>query len=247
MSEEKKFTLTEHLRELQRRVLRIAIVFAVTTGLSFTFTGYLFKVMMRPIPPGIQLIYTELPEMMGAYIKVGLISGFVLALPYMIVEIILFVAPGLRPKERKFMFAFVPSSLVLFAVGALFGYFVLLPPAINFLVTFGTEFATPAIRVSNYVSVISRLLFWLGVIFELPLVAFLLAKIGMIGPRTLDKYRRHAIVGAFIGSAIITPTMDPINQILLAIPLIVLYEASIWLAKLARRQPRPTQASPGPV
>jgi len=235
VSEERKFTLTEHIRELRRRVMRSAIVFAVTTGLSFTFTQYIFNAMLRSKPAEIPLIYTELAENVGVYIKVALMSGFVIALPYMIVELILFIAPGLRPKERKFIFAFVPSALCLFAAGAAFGYFVLLPPAINFLFTFGTEIATPYIRVSNYIDVISRLLFWLGIIFEVPLVAFLLAKMRVIGPKTLDKYRRHAIVVAFIASAIITPTMDPVNQTLLAVPLIVLYEASIWLAKLAHR------------
>lgn len=243
MSEEKKLTLTEHLKELQRRILRAAIVFAVLTGLSFTFTNYVFKVMLRPIPPGIQLIYTELPEMIGVYIKVGLMSGFVLALPYLIMEIVLFVSPGLRPQEKKFVVGFVPSAIVLFAVGVTFGYFVLLPPAIDFLLKFGTEIATPTIRISNYVNVISRLLFWLGIIFELPLVAFLLAKVRIIGPKTLDRYRRHAVVGAFILSAIITPTMDPVNQALLAGPLVVLYEASIWLAKLAHKTSRAKPAS----
>lgn len=243
MSEEKKFTLTEHLRELRRRVLRAAIVFAVIVGLSFTFTNYLFKVMLRPIPPNIQLIYTELPEMIGVYIKVALMSGFVIALPYMIIELILFIAPGLKPNERKFVFGFVPSAILLFAVGVTFGYFVLLPPATNFLLTFGTEIATPYIRISNYIGVVSRLLFWLGIIFEIPLIAFLLAKVRIIGPRTLDRFRRHAIVGAFILSAIITPTMDPINQSLLAVPLIILYEASIWLAKLAHRTSRKKTAS----
>lgn len=244
MSEEQKFTLTEHLRELRRRVLRTAIVFAVLVGLSFTFTNYIFKIMLRPIPPTIQLIYTELPEMIGVYIKVGLMSGFAIALPYMIIELILFIAPGLKPNEKKFVFGFVPSAILLFAVGVTFGYFILLPPAINFLLTFGAEIATPYIRISNYIGIISRLLFWLGIIFEIPLVSFLLAKVRIIGPKTLDRFRRHAIVGAFILSAIITPTVDPINQSLLAVPLIVLYEASIWLAKLAHRTSRARPASP---
>lgn len=245
MSEEKRYTLSEHLRELQRRLIRSAIVLVITIGLSFTFTRYLFNIMLRPAPPGANLVFTELTEMIGAYIKVALMSGFVLAIPYIIVEIILFVSPGLHPKERKFVFAFVPSALALFALGATFGYLVLLPPAVKFLFTFGSDIASPYIKIGNYISLISRLLFWLGIIFELPLVAFLLAKLGIIGPKTLDKYRRHAVVGAFVLSAIITPTVDPINQILLAIPLIVLYEASIWLAKLARRPPRPTQADTG--
>lgn len=243
MSEEKKYTLTEHLRELQRRIVRSVIVLAVTTGLSLTFTGYLFKLMLRPAPADAKLIFTELPEMIGIYIKVALMSGFVIALPYLIIELLLFVGPGLHPREKRFAYAFVPSALVLFVGGAAFGYFVLLPPALGFLFHFGEEFADPFIRVSNYFDVVSRLLFWLGVIFELPLVCFLLAKVGIIGPKTLDKYRRHAVVVAFIAAAIITPTLDPINQTLLAVPLIVLYEASIWLAKIARRPPRSAPAN----
>ena len=125
-------------------------------------------------------------------------------------------------------------TLLSFVAGAAFGYRVLFPPAVHFLLTFGSDVATPFIRIGNYVNLMLSLLFWMGVLFETPVVLFFLAKIGVVTPEFLGRHRRYAVVIAFILGALITPTFDPINQALVAIPVIVLYEISIWLTKLAR-------------
>ena len=121
-----------------------------------------------------------------------------------------------------------------FLAGATFGYFILMPPALRFLLSFGSDIATPMIRVGNYINLVVTLLFWLGISFETPLVMFFLSKIGIVTPKALARQRRFAIVVAFILGAIITPTFDPVNQSFVAVPIILLYEIGIWLAKLAR-------------
>ena len=127
----------------------------------------------------------------------------------------------------------------MFAGGVAFGYFILVPPATKFLITWGADIATPQIRIGNYISVVTRLLLAIGLVFEMPVVTTFLARLGILTPKWLASKRRISIVLAFVLAAIITPTFDPINQTLVAAPLIVLYELSIWLAKLVhRREPR---------
>ena len=134
----------------------------------------------------------------------------------------------------------------MFIIGVAFGYFILLPPALNFLTSFGSNIATPQIKIGNYISLVTKLLLSIGAVFETPVIILFLARIGVVTSKMLAHKRRHAIVTAFILSAIITPTLDPVNQSLVAAPLIVLYEMSIWLAKLVqRKKPRSvTETSP---
>ncbi len=185
---------------------------------------------------GAQFIYIDLTEMMVTYMKVCIFSGIVLAAPFIIFQILSFVSPALTRKEKTCLYVVLPWVCVMFIGGVVFGYFVLLPPAIAILTTWGSEIATPYITIGNYISVITRLLLAIGLVFEMPVVSTFLAKIGILRGQWLARKRKFAIVGAFVLGGIITPTFDPINQTLVALPLIVLYEVSIWLAKLV--QPR---------
>ena len=133
--------------------------------------------------------------------------------------------------------------MLAFVAGGAFAYFVLTPPALHFLLTFGGDVATPLIRVSNLVNLMLRLLFWMGVAFETPLVMYLLAQLGIVNYRMLSRFRRYWVVVAFILGAIITPTFDPVNQALVAVPLLVLYELGLLLARLAARSRRASQAA----
>ncbi|MCE2463596.1 MAG: twin-arginine translocase subunit TatC, partial [Dehalococcoidia bacterium] len=162
-------------------------------------------------------------------------SGLVMAFPIILLQVIMFVAPGLTPREKRYLFLFMPGVVLSFAAGVAFGYFILIPPAISFLVNWGGDVATPMIRIGNYVNVMVMLLFWMGLVFETPIVMFLLAKLGIVSSKGFARWRRYWVVVAFILGALITPTFDPINQSLVAAPLIVLYEVGIWLAKLAAR------------
>lgn len=239
-------SLRDHLNELRKRLFIVVIVVMIATAFAFMFRDWVMSFLLAPAQGfGGALeskpIFTEPAEMIGITMKVSLMAGFILALPVVLYQIIMFVSPGLTSRERTYVFAFLPGTLLAFCMGVVFGYYVMFPPALNFLFSFGTETATPLIRIGPYINLITSLLFWMGLIFELPIVMFLLARLGIIDDRRLARYRRHFIVVAFIAAAIITPTVDPINQSLVAIPIVVLYEAGIWLAKIAvrlRRSPK---------
>ncbi|MFH1169850.1 MAG: twin-arginine translocase subunit TatC [Chloroflexota bacterium] len=243
MSEiETKLTVLGHLGELRRRLIWSVIALAITSAISFVFAQQIFDILIRPAGD-IHLIYTEMTEMLGTYMKVCLASGLLLAMPFISFRAIMFVAPALTRREKKYIYLIIPWVTLMFLVGVGFGYFVLVPPAVRFLVTFGSDIATPQIKIGNYISIITRLLLAIGLVFELPVVTTFLARIGIIKPGWLASKRRMAIILAFIVAAIITPTFDPINQSLVAIPLIILYEMSIWLAKLVQKR-GPSAAAP---
>lgn len=231
----KKLTLIGHFQELRQRLIRSVIAVAITAGLSFIFYRWLFYILILPAS-GIPLVYIEITEMIGTVMKVCLASGLILAMPYLIYQGIMFVSPALTRREKRYLYIVIPWIALMFLAGVVFGYFVLVPPAMKFLMTFGSDIATPQIKIGNYISVITRLLLAIGLAFELPVVTTFLARIGVVKPEWLASKRKMAIIVAFIVSAIITPTMDPINQSLVAVPLIILYELSIWLAKLVRRR-----------
>jgi len=235
MAEEKRLTFLGHLRELRSCLVRSAIAFLVALPISFFLARKIFDILTRPAP-GVELIYTEIAEMLGTYIKVTLYAAAVLTLPYIVYLAVKFVRPALTNRERAYLYIMLPSVFFLFLAGATFAYFVLLPPALNFLLTFGGDIAEPMIKVENYVSVLTKLIFWIGICFEIPMVMFFLAKIGILKPEWLSKSRKVFYIVAFVLGGIITPTMDPINQSLVAVPIIILFELGILLSKLARRK-----------
>jgi sec-independent protein translocase protein TatC len=234
MSSENKIPIREHLGELRKCLIRWLIVAAIATGVCFYFARYIFAALEAQAE-GINLIYIEMTEMIATYCKVAIFGGIALSSPILIYEVIKFVHPALTSREKGYLYGLLPGVLLAFAAGAAFGYFVLIPPAAHFLITFGSDIATPTIKVGNFVSIMIRLLFAIGIGFETPIAIFFLAKIGIVSAGKLLKWWKFAIIGAFALGAIITPTFDPINQSLVAVPLIVLYGIGILLAKLARR------------
>ncbi len=237
---DRQLPIRSHLTELRGRLGRSVIAVLVLTMVAFAFHQQILEFLMIPAQgfaaiPNEKPIYTDLTEFVGVAMKVSLLGGVVLSLPFVLYQLVMFVSPGLTGSERRYLFALLPLSLMAFLVGAAFGYRVLFPPAVRFLLSFGTEVATPYIRIGNYVSLMLTLLFWMGIVFETPIVAFFLSKIGVVTPAFLAKNRRYAVVIAFVLGAMITPTFDPINQTLVALPIIVMYELGIWLAKLGAR------------
>ena len=241
-------SFSEHLAELRRRVRYSAIAVVITTLIAFVFHEPILRLLMEPaqgfaaIPNG-KPIYTDLTEFISAAMKASLLVGIFAALPFALYQLVMFVSPGLNPAERRYLYALMPATLIVFIIGAAFGYRILFPPAVNFLLTFGSDVATPYIRIGSYVNLMLSLLLWMGVVFETPIVLFFLSRIGIVTPRQLGRWRRYAVVAAFILGAIITPTFDPVNQTLVALPIIALYEVGIWLAKLGARQRRRSQSS----
>jgi sec-independent protein translocase protein TatC len=211
----KKLTFLGHLRELRKRLTRSVIAVVITTTISFIFYRWIFHILMLPAQD-VQLVF--------------------IAMPYITLQAIMFVSPALTHREKKYVYMILPWITFMFLAGVVFGYFILIPPATTFLLTFGSDIATPMIKVGNYISIITRLLLAIGLVFEMPVVVTFLAKIGIVNSKWLASKRKIAIIAAFIGAAIITPTFDPINQSLVAVPLVILYEMCIWLAKLVQRK-----------
>ena len=230
----------QHLAELRRRVLICVVAVIIGSAVAFAFFEQLIELLVRPardlnLDDGGQLVFTEVTELLTTAVKVSFVAGLVLAMPIVLYQVVMFVAPGLTGRERRYLFGFMPGAMLAFVSGVAFGYFVLTPPALHFLLTFGGDVAVPLIRVSNIINLMIRLLFWMGVAFETPLVMYLLAQLGIVSARGLARFRRYWVVVAFILGAIITPTFDPVNQGLVAIPLLVLYELGILLARFAGR------------
>ena len=241
-----ELSVLQHLGELRRRVLYSVLALLVGSAVAFAFFRQIIDLLVLPardLETGAgELVFVEVTELLTTSIKVSMVGGFVLALPVILYHVVMFVAPGLTGREKRYLLGFLPAAFAAFVGGVAFGYFVLTPPALHFLLTFGEGVATPLIRISNIVNLMVRLLFWMGLAFETPLVMYLLAQLGVVNARTLSRFRRFWVVVAFLLGAIITPTFDPVNQALVAVPLLVLYELGVLLARLADRSRRTSTA-----
>jgi sec-independent protein translocase protein TatC len=229
--------LLVHLDALRKHLFRALAFLAVTTAISFTFNRQIIDLLSKPIGGIESLVAIEVTEPIGTVMRVALLCGFALAFPYIALELWLFIAPGLKRHSRVYGLLAIPIATLFFAGGMAFAYYVMLPTALPFLLNFMGIHTIP--RPLNYIKFSTGLMFWIGIAFEFPLVIFLLAKIGLIKARTLAQQWRIAVVIIAIVSAIVTPTIDPVNMALVMGPLIVLYFLSILLAKIA--QPRDTE------
>lgn len=239
--------LGEHVDALRKHLLRSVIVLAITTGLSLTFTTQLMDFLSVPIGPEgrSQLTVIDPTEAVGVFMRVGLLSGLAFAMPWIVLEIYLFVAPGLMPRSRVMMLGVIPLASILFLLGLAFTYYVMLPTAIPFLFNF-LEFRA-AWRPSAYFGLVTSLMFWIGLAFQLPLVIYALAAVGLVNARQLASQWRAAIVIIAVIAAVITPTVDPVNMGLVMAPMILLYGFSILGAMIAggRRQAAAARAAAG--
>ncbi len=231
MAEEKRMTVVEHLEELRERLIKSAIALAIATLASLAFTGQLLKVLIAPA--GIKPIFLRPTEMFVTYMRVALIAGAALAMPVIVYQMIRFVLPALTPRERRYLFIIVPGATFSFLLGLAFAYFAMLPFALRYLLAFGGDIAEAKWAIGEYISFVTKLLLWVGVTFETPLLVFFLAKLGVVTSGMLSRYRRHAIVAMAVLAAVITPTPDPFNMMVVMLPLWALYEVGVLLAKLA--------------
>lgn len=225
--------LIDHLEALRRHILRALAVLILTIIASMTYARQILEWLSVPIGGLAELQAIEVTETVGAYMRVALMSGFTLALPYIGIEIFAFLNPGLRRRERITILILIPVATALFIAGAAFTYWIMLDPALDFLLSFlGVE---TAIRPANYISFVTGLMFWIGISFQFPLIIFGLASLGIVDARSLLKGWRFAILGIAILAAAVTPTIDPVNMGLVMLPMIALYFLSIGLAGLASR------------
>jgi sec-independent protein translocase protein TatC len=243
---EEKMSLISHLEELKTRLIRVSIVVGLGFGICYFFRDWSFRVITKPLvdamPSQSSMIFTGLPEAFFIHMKIAFFASLLFTAPYTLFEIWRFIAPGLYRDEKKYVFPFLFFSTLLFGSGVLFGYFVALPPAFAFFVSFSTDFLKPMISFKEYLSLTLKFLLAFGLSFEMPVFIFFLAKIGIVNSKMLAKQRRYAILIIFIAAAILTPSPDALSQILMAIPLMFLYEVSIFVAKFARRnKPAPEE------
>lgn len=227
-----ELTLVEHLQELRGRLTVCAYALVAGTAIGLFFSDQIFSLLKRPAPANIDLIAIKMTEMFMVYFKVGIMTGVALGMPVFVYQIFAFVAPGLTRKERRWVIRLLPLVSVFFLTGMAFAFFVVLPFAIHYLLTF-SDIAKPTIQITDYVGFVMTVELWLGAAFETPLIIYMLVKLNLVTVERLTKYRKFAILAVFIIAAAITPTPDPFNQTLVAIPLYLLYELGILFARIA--------------
>jgi sec-independent protein translocase protein TatC len=232
--EANEMTIWQHLDELRKRLLFSLLGLVAAVIVSIIFADPLLELIARPIGGLENLLSIQVTENLSVYFRVTLLAGFIISLPFTLIQLYLFIAPGLTKKERRWLVLAVPLATLLFCAGVLFAYYVMLPAAIPFLVQFPGPEVLP--KWGDYVNFLTNLIFWIGLSFLTPLLMFILAKLGIVDAKGLAKQWRFALIIIALISAVATPTPDPINMVLLMAPLFMLYLLGILLAALARRK-----------
>lgn len=235
-SETSEMTFFQHLGELRKRIFYALGFILVFFMVSWAFVEKIYIWLAQPVlqflPEGQKLAFTSLTEPFMMYIKLAFISGLFLASPFVFHQLWLFISPALYKKEKKWVFPFVFFTTFFFLLGGAFGYYYVFPWACKFFLEIGEDFHA-IITISEYFTLAFRVLLGIAVVFELPVLTFVLAKIGVLSASFLVKYFKYAVVLIFVLAAIITPTPDIVTQSMFAIPMLVLYLLSILIAKIA--------------
>ena len=251
--DDEKMPLTAHLGELRKRIVVSLSALLVTFTVCFAYSEEIFSLIMFPLKHDLDFSVTEMyvqfvqkdklqstklvflgpAEAFWMNMKVALVAGLIFALPVVFHQFWKFIAPGLLPKERRYVLPFVLVATTLFIAGAAFCFVIVLPFALSFLLTYKVgDFLMPMLSVGQYVDFCLKFILAFGIIFETPVVIVFLTKLGIVTPQTLASGRRYAILFAFVAAAFLTPTPDAFNQCLMAVPMILLYELGIWISPL---------------
>ncbi|MEM7816432.1 MAG: twin-arginine translocase subunit TatC [Candidatus Aenigmatarchaeota archaeon] len=228
----RKLTFLEHLEELRLRIIKYFIFLIFVSFLVYPLVPFFINFIIRPIK---KLVFIYPTEVFSTYIYIAILGGFFFSLPFLLYQIWSFVSLALKESEKKIVLFFGIFSFLLFIGGCSFGFFVLVPYAMRFLLSFSHPSIEPMLTLSRYISFIGFLTFSSGIVFQFPLIIIFLSRLGIIKPNILVKKRKEAIVLAFIISAIFTPTVDIFTQTILAIPLIIFYELGIFFSKFISR------------
>ena len=232
MTNQARMSILEHLSELRDRLLKAVIALAVGVFVGTLLTPRALEFLVAPLGD-LTPIAIAPTESVGVYFKVSIVIGFVVAMPVIIYQLFRFVAPGLEPRERRYILIGAPMAAVSFAAGVTFAAAVLIPASMPFLRGFLSGIVEQRYSINRYISFVSTILLWAGLVFETPLVMYFLAKLGVATPQGFGKARRIVIIAAAAGAAVITPTTDPVNMLLIMGPFLLLYELGILLARLA--------------
>ena len=222
--------LLDHLSELRDRLIWIVAALTIGTIISFLFVTPLLQFITAPVGTKLQALGPT--DTIGIFFRVGFASGAVFAMPVMVYQIVAFIAPGLYPHEKRLLIILMPGIMLLFLTGAAFAYFIMMPVAIGFLQNFLGTVIKQEWTIDKYIAFVTRIVFWIGVFFETPLVIAFLARIGLVSGPQLLGYWRQAIVIVSVVSAMITPTVDPVNMAIVMLPLILLFFMGVGLAYL---------------
>jgi sec-independent protein translocase protein TatC len=233
-------TVFQHLEELRHRIIVAGIATFIGMVIAAVWlTWPVMTILTLPatstLPEGSKLVAIRPGEMFITYMKVALVTGAALAMPVIVYQVMRFVMPALHSHERRYLILSIPAITLAFIIGLSFGLFVVIPVAVRYLMAFGGDVVTAMWSMEEYLSFVTTLLFWLGVSFETPIIIFFLARLGAVNAHQLSRYRRYALVGSFVIAAVITPTPDPLNQAIVGIPIYLLYELGVVLARIGVR------------
>ncbi len=243
--------LKPHIAELRSRLIKIVVIYFIFFILAFVFWKEIFQWMSQPLLEALkvsknsEIIFTGLAEPFFTAVKISLFAGLFMSLPFILYQIWAFIAPGLYEHEKKLIIPFVFWGTVMFVAGAAFAYYVVFPVGFKMLIQFGGSEFTAMPRMSEYVSFFGKLMLGFGIAFEMPVVTYFLAKLGLVTDRTLKDFARYAIVIIFILAAVLTPP-DLFSQLAMATPLLVLYGVSIIIAKIVNPEKEEPQESQEP-
>lgn len=238
---ELRMGLFEHLNELRVRLTRAFLAVFIGTVIGFFFAGEVLDFLRQPYCAAVssaELCRLQIIDPTGSvlvYFRVALMLGGIIGIPMVTYQAMMFIVPGLTPKERRYVLFSIPPITFLFLLGISFAWFVLMPPALSFLQNFQPQLFNTEWTADAYLGFVTALIFWMGVAFETPLIFFVLALLGLVEAGTLARNWRLAVVGASIAAALITPTIDPVNMFLVMGPLMTLYLLSIILVYIGRR------------
>lgn len=239
-------TLIEHLKELRNRVIVSALAVVIGVAVCFFFWETIFGWMLAPAReeiPGFSVTSFSPLDRISVIFKIGMYGGLIIASPVVIYEILAFITPGLTAKEKKILFPGLIGIVIFLMLGMAFAYWVILPRSLGFLLELGGEDINDAQGIKQYTDFVTRIIFWVGICFELPVVLGIMARLGMVRAKQLLSFWRYAIVCVFVVAAVVTPTPDPLTQGLVAGPLFILYWVGVLFAWLLQR-PRPVLPAP---
>lgn len=235
----KPMTLLEHLQELRGRLIWCSIGVVIAVVISSIFTNDVMRFLLEPAKreaPTLELQFLSPTESISTYFKIALLCGLILSMPVISYHVLMFVLPALTPQEKKLVLPLLAGIVLSFLAGVAFAFYVILPPSANVLFNFNSDIAKANIQIGKYYDFVARLLFWVGITFEMPVFILALARFGLVTGRKLLSWWRFAIPGAFLVSAFVTPTIDPVTQTFVAGPIIVLWLLGTGLAFVFGRE-----------
>jgi sec-independent protein translocase protein TatC len=230
---DRELSLMEHLAELRTRLVWAVLALVVGVAISMLFSERVLQLLTLPLGDSI-LQAIKPTETIYVYFRIALVLGVIIAMPVIVYETIRFLLPGLLPQERRYLTFLVPGATLSFASGVAFASLVMMPGMIQFMQGFLTSVVESNWTLESYIEFVTFVMFWMGILFEMPLVIFFLAKLGIVSVQQLSQFRRWAAMVSAVVAAVVTPTHDPINMLILMLPLILLYEIGIILARFAR-------------